>query len=66
MSSNETEVARIQGRTFLHIDAGERQHVYPAGYFRRIAKGEGAEPIPPDVLQVIIREWLRGLGAYVE
>jgi hypothetical protein len=54
-------------RPHLHIDAGEKQHVYPVSYFKDIAKGETVlEPIPPDVLRVIVREWLMSLGIYVE
>ena len=46
----------------LHINAGERQYVYPVAYFRGLLAGEPVEPLPDDVLRVIVREWLEGLG----
>jgi len=44
--------------SFLHINAGRQQRVYPVAYFRSIAAGETAEPIPTDVLLVIMAEWM--------
>lgn len=47
---------------YLHINAGETQHVYPVVYFRALANGEPVEPLPADVLGVIVREWLTAIG----
>ena len=47
--------------TCLHINAGGAQHVYPLAYFDAVAAGEDVEPVPPDVLRVIVREWLEWL-----
>ena len=47
--------------TCLHINAGGAQHVYPIAYFYSLAAGEDVEPVPPDVLRVIVREWLQWL-----
>jgi len=45
----------------LHIDCGERQHVYPVAYFRDLVAGRPVEPLPDDVLRLIVAEWLAGL-----
>jgi hypothetical protein len=46
----------------LLIQAGKTQHVYPVAYFESIVKGDaGVEPIPDDVLRVIVGEWLQSL-----
>ena len=47
--------------THLHINAGGAQHVYPIAYFYSLAAGEAVESVPPDVLRVIVREWLEWL-----
>jgi len=47
--------------TYLHINAGGAQHVYPIAYFDSLAAGEDVEPVPPDVLRVFVREWLEWL-----
>ena len=47
--------------THLHINAGGAQHVYPLAYFDAVVAGENVTPIPPDVLRVIVREWLAWL-----
>jgi len=48
---------------YLHIDAGEKQHVYPLAYFRSLLAGEPVDPLPADVLRVIVAEWLECLHA---
>lgn len=45
----------------LHIDAGERQHVYPLAYFYSLIAGEPVEPMSDDVLRVVVAEWLAGV-----
>lgn len=42
----------------LVIHTHEANHVYPMSYFHSIIRGEPVEPIPEDVLRVIVREWL--------
>lgn len=56
------ELARIinlaeRGRS-LHIDCGGQQHVYPVAYFLNLIEGKAVEPLPKDVLRVIVAEWL--------
>ena len=36
-------------------------HVYPVAYFQSVAEGKPVDPIPPDVLAVIIQEWINSL-----
>jgi hypothetical protein len=38
---------------------------YPVAYFQHIIAGESVEPLPADVLSVIIRDWLEWLNAEV-
>ena len=42
----------------MTIDTGTAVHVYPVAYFERLIRGAPVEPLPVDVLGVIVREWL--------
>ena len=65
MNEIEAPLGRIismaeRGRS-LHVDCGERQHVYPVAYFLDLIAGRPVEPLPDDALRTIVREWLIGL-----
>ena len=63
MSDHTAMLTTNRAGTHIHINAGRTQHVYSIEYFQRIATGEDAEPIPADVLRVIVSEWLAWLTA---
>lgn len=46
-------------RQHVVIPTDIAQHVYPLSYFQDFVDGKRAvEPIPADVMRVIVREWL--------
>ena len=50
-----------QEKPHVTIETPEAVHVFPVVYFERFAKGENVEPIPADVVKVIVSEWLKTL-----
>lgn len=49
----------------ITVETGKAIHVYPLAYFQAVAQGEEVEPIPEDVLRVIVGEWLQLKQGYL-
>lgn len=45
-------------RPAINIQVPGAIHVYPVAYFESLIKGEDVDPLPPDVLRAIIKDWL--------
>lgn len=43
------------------VPTGAKVHVYPVRYFRDLIAGEDVEPLPEDVLRLIVHEWLESI-----
>lgn len=45
----------------VNINVPGAVHVYPVRYFVDFAKGKDVEPIPQNILRVIVGEWVKAL-----
>lgn len=63
--SEQGKIVRMEEyRPHIVIPTDNAHHVYPMAYFESIVKGEAVEPIPEDVLRVIVKEWLASKESY--